>query len=137
MPGDAASFTWTAQGARTGTMTAMLGNGASYTGPFFQVTQETQVDDLSPLWIGWGGPGWRGRGRWWGRRGFGYWGDWGPNTQFVTHYSGKVLANLAGSDGRMRCRFTLMRPSSGMAGGGEGDCQLPAGATIQATFAPT
>jgi hypothetical protein len=37
----------------------------------------------------------------------------------------------------MRCRFTLMQPSSGMAGGGTGRCQLPNGAVIQADFPPS
>jgi hypothetical protein len=34
----------------------------------------------------------------------------------------------------MRCHFTLMSPSSGMAGGGIGQCQLPAGTIINAQF---
>jgi hypothetical protein len=54
----------------------------------------------------------------------------------ITHYSGQVLANLQGQGGFMRCDFRLMRPSSGMAGGGVGHCQLPAGTIIQAQFAP-
>jgi hypothetical protein len=36
----------------------------------------------------------------------------------------------------MRCDFRLMRPSSGMAGGGMGQCQLPTGVIINAQFAP-
>lgn len=132
-----ATFSWKAQGSRSGDMTAQLSNGQTYTGTFFQITQETRVDDLGPLWAGWGpiGPyrgGWR-RGGWgWG----GGWGYWGPSQDFVTHYSGKVLANLVGPDGRMRCRFTLIRPSSGMSGGGEGQCQVPGGGSLNATFAP-
>jgi hypothetical protein len=43
----------------------------------------------------------------------------------VKTYSGRVLANLHSEDGEhMRCRFTLISPSRGMAGGGEGRCQL-------------
>jgi hypothetical protein len=34
----------------------------------------------------------------------------------------------------MRCRFTLVRPETGMAGGGQGQCQLPSGGEIDATF---
>ena len=140
VPGMSATFSWRAQGARTGQMTAQLSNGANYTGTFFQITSETRIDDLGPLWAGWGpvGPyrGWRGGwgGRWGG--GWGGWGYWGPSQDFMTHYSGKVLANLTGPNGRMRCRFTLIRPSSGMSGGGEGQCQVPGGGTIDATFAP-
>jgi hypothetical protein len=34
----------------------------------------------------------------------------------------------------MRCHFTLMSPSYGMAGGGLGQCQLPSGTLINAQF---
>jgi hypothetical protein len=118
-------------------MVASLTNGQAFQGPFFQITSESVVD-YDPLWNGWG-PGWGwGRGfggrRWGG--GWGGWGPWGPSMDTITHYSGQVLANLQGPGGFMRCDFRLMRPSSGMAGGGVGQCQLPAGAIIQAQFPP-
>ncbi len=120
-----ASFSW--QGSATrGKMTATLTDGEMYQGQFFQVTQETTVDELGPLWVGWSG-----RARWHG------WDDWGPNETFATKYTGKVLANLQGPKGYMRCRFTLAAPSSGMAGGGQGKCQLPDGVIIDAQFPPT
>jgi len=34
----------------------------------------------------------------------------------------------------MRCKFQLVHPSNGMAGGGRGQCQLPDGTTIEARF---
>ena len=107
-------------------MTASLNTGAVYRGPFFQVTQETRIDELAPLWVGWGR-----RWRWHG------WDYWGPRQSFVTQYTGRVLANLEGPGGRMRCRFALMRPSAGMAGGGQGRCQLPDGTIIDADFPPS
>ncbi len=59
-------------------------------------------------------------------------------TQFATYYSGKVLANLSSPEGgRMRCRFLLSSPSTGMADGGQGECQLSGGRTINATFGPS
>ncbi len=119
------NFSWQASNNVSGTMNATLSGGNTYQGQFFQVTDETTVDDLGPLWTGWGGGRWR-RGDW------GYW-DAGP--EFVTHYTGKVVANLAAADGKhMRCTFQLIRPSAGMAGGGHGQCQLPKGNTIDATF---
>jgi hypothetical protein len=121
-----ATFTWVASSPRSGTMTAILNSGAAYQGPFFQVTQETRVEELAPLWVGWGG-----RWRWHG------WDYWGPQQSYMTHYSGRVLANLEGPDGRMRCRFTLARPSAGMAGGGQGRCQLPSGTILVADFPPS
>jgi len=67
----------------------------------------------------------------------GGWENWGaaPSTSFVTHYSGRVVANLGAPSGEhMRCKFQLAHPSEGMAGGGRGQCQMPDGKTIDATF---
>jgi hypothetical protein len=126
-----ATFTWTETGGTQGTMVAQLSNGEVFQGPMFQVTQEARVD-YDPLWYGWGpGFGWHRRWAGWGF-GWGGWGAWGPDT--ITQYTGQVLANLAGPGGYMRCHFTLMSPSSGMAGGGVGQCQLPTGVIINAQF---
>jgi hypothetical protein len=131
-----ATFTWTETGGTRGTMVASLTDGQLFQGQFFQVTQESRVTDYGPLWNGWG-PGW-GWHRPWGRWGSGWggWGPWGPDNQTITQYTGQVLANLQGPGGFMRCHFTLMRPSSGMIGGGVGQCQLPAGTIINAQFPP-
>ena len=111
-------------------MTATLADGKIYSGQFFQITTKTlRSIALAPLWDGWGG-----------RRGWGGWGGWGywgadPSPDFITHYSGRVVANLAAPSGaHLRCRFQLVRPSEGMVGGGSGQCQLPDGTTIDATF---
>ena len=131
------TFSWTETGGTQGRMVAQLSDGQIYAGPMFQITSESRVD-YDPLWNGWGGGfGW-GRG-WGGRRwggGWGGWGPWGPDMETITHYSGQVLANLQGPGGFMRCDFRLMRPSSGMAGGGMGRCQLPTGMIINAQFPP-
>lgn len=118
-----ATFAWTSQGATDGVMTANLSTGESYQGRFFQVTQQSTVDNLAPLWVGWGG-----RGRWGG------WNSWGPDSSVVTKYTGQVLANLQGPKGYIRCHFVLARPAEGMAGGGIGTCQLPSGTIIDAEF---
>ena len=116
-------------------MVARLSNGQVYQGPFFQIRSETSVD-YDPLWNGWGpsfgwGGGWGGRP--WGY-GWGGWGPWGPSMNTITTYSGRVLANLQGPAGYMRCNFALASPRSGMSGGGLGQCQLPNGTIIQAQF---
>jgi hypothetical protein len=117
------SFTWKSSDDVSGSMTA-LAQGKTYTGQFFQITSDTTVDQLGPLWTGWG------RG---GR--LGPWYDWDAGPQFVTHYSGKVVANLSEPGGaHMRCRFQLVHPADGRAGGGRGECQLPDGARIDAQF---
>ena len=122
-----ANFTWKESDAQAGHMTAQISDGRAYDGQYFQITHETNVTTLAPLWTGWGGR--------WGRWG-GWGGYWGPDEDVVTHYSGRVLANLQGPDGYTRCRFRLARPSSGMGGGGTGQCQLPSGSMIHADFPP-
>jgi hypothetical protein len=121
------NFSWKSSDSVSGSMNASLSDGKTYTGQFFQITSDTTVDNLGPLWTGWGGYGGRG----WG----GDWGFWNSGPEFVTHYSGRVVANLATPDGEhMRCKFQLVHPQDGMAGGGTGQCQLPKGNTIDATF---
>jgi hypothetical protein len=147
-----ATFTWTETGGTQGRMIAQLSNGQVFQGPMFQITSESRVTDYGPLWNGWGpysswgrygyggygygGYPWGGWSRFPYGGGWGGWGPWGPDEETITHYSGQVLANLQGPTGFMRCDFRLMRPSSGMAGGGAGHCQLPSGSIIQAQFAP-
>lgn len=123
----AAVLTWEAHDSHSGTMNANLSSGGRYSGPFFQITEETRADVVSPLWDGWS---YSPRHRW------DYWGP-GEWTRFVTYYSGRVVANLSATDGtHMRCRFHLANPSAGFSGGGQGDCQLPDGRSIDAVFPP-
>jgi hypothetical protein len=119
-----AAFAWKSTDDHTGSLTANLNNGETFTGKFFQITSESRVEEMGPLWGGW-------------HRGWGGWAYWDrmPSDAFVTHYSGKVVANLDGPNAEhMRCRFTLITPTAGLAGGGEGRCQLPSGKNINATF---
>jgi hypothetical protein len=117
-----AGFQWQSTGDNSGRMTAMLSTGQTFRGIYFQITRNTRVDTLGPLGTGWG-------------PGFGPWGYWGPTDQFLTQYTGRVVANLQAWDGsHMRCRFMLARPDLGMAGGGLSQCRLPSGATIDAMF---
>ena len=123
------SFQWrSTDGGMSGTLTAVLPELA-FQGPFFQITRQTRVESLTPLWTHW-------------HHG---WSDWPyggesytpmlPGPQFITYYSGKVLATLeAPGNQRMRCRFYLVTPSRGMGGGGEGECQLTGGREVRAVF---
>jgi hypothetical protein len=114
-------------GPAFGHLTAMVSgqnDSETYTGKFYQITRNSRIDTLGPLRHPWH-PGWRG---------WEYW-DSDPEDVFVTHYTGHVLANLAGPDGkRMRCEFQLPLADEGMKGGGEGRCQLPSGKTVKADF---
>jgi hypothetical protein len=112
-------FSWTGSGNVSGSMTATLANGETFTGRFFQTTSSL-TDDLGPE-----GPVWHQEGLY----------DVGPELQYVAHYTGHVEAALSRSDGsQMRCRFELMRPVDGMAGGARGECQLPDGLSVDARF---
>jgi hypothetical protein len=123
------AFSWTSKdGGLSGMMTAALPD-VSYQGEFFQITQQTRTEVLAPLWAYW-------------NHGWYDWPYWGvpasppyPATRFITHYTGKVVATLAApGDQRMRCRFHLVQPASGMSGGGEGQCQLSDGRLVRAVF---
>lgn len=121
---DPVTFNWKSSDDVSGSITATLADGKVYSGRYFQITRDTDVSDLGPLWTGWR-PGWRAGG----------WYDWDPGPQFITQYSGRVVANLTTSGGgHMRCRFQLVRPEEGMVGGGSGECQLPNGQRIDAQF---
>lgn len=128
-PAESVLFSWKSMdGGISGTMMARLPH-AVYEGKFFQITRQTQNVTLAPMWNGW----------------IEGWGDWPYRrypysypytaTQFITYYSGKVVANLETNDGQyMRCRFHLANPASGMTGGGQGECQLSGGRSINAIF---
>ncbi len=122
------AFTWTSIDSTSGDITATFGNGDVYKGRYFQITRDTRLDRLDPLWTGWGEP--------YPRTGWRYW-DRDMDREFIREYNGRVLANLHSDTGNhMRCRFTLLSPSRGMAGGGEGRCQLSETRTeINARFA--
>ena len=121
------SFAWkSTDGGTSGTMSATLADGKTFSGPYVQPTNTTRTDEYAPMWVGWnyGWPDWT-------------WGGF-PATAFTTQYSGRVMANLQSSDGkRMRCHFQLNNPSAGIAAGGQGHCQIKGGSTVDAVFAAT
>lgn len=128
-PGTPVRFAWkSTDGGISGSMVATL-SGAAYTGRFFQITRQTQRETLTPMWDGWN-EGWYD---------WPYWSQPWPATynvtQFITQYSGKVVANLKTNGGqRMRCRFHIAEPVHGMSSGGSGECQLSDGRVINAVF---
>lgn len=98
-----------------GSIVAKLPDGRTFEGTFLQLTSTTLEPSYMPYYNTWAGPRWGMIGPWYA----------GPQEQFVTHYSGKLMAHLSSADGtRMRCEFIARTPESGLAGGAEGDCQL-------------
>jgi hypothetical protein len=130
--GQPVRFNWISKdGGVTGTMSATLANGSTFSGPYLEVTSTQEFTSYAPIFAGWPA-GWR---------------DWGygrlranvPYGGFAegdsTDYTGTVVANLQGpGTQRMRCRFNLIDPPSGVKGGGQGECQDASGVTIDATF---
>jgi len=110
------AFTWQSESTDndSGAITATFGSGRVFKGSYVQIDSDTRFDSIEPLWVGWDKSDRRGN-----------WRYWEPSPAFYKQYNGRVLANLHADDGEaMRCRFTLISPSRGMAGGGEGRCQL-------------
>ena len=79
---DPVSFTWQSSDSVAGTMSATLAGSQTFNGQYFQITRQTRVDNLGPLWVGWH-HGWRGYG----------WDNWDAGPSFITNYSGRVVAN--------------------------------------------
>jgi hypothetical protein len=121
------AFTWQSTDSTSGDITATYANGKVFKGAYFQITRDTRVDRLDPLWAGWSTP--------YQRTGWRYW-DRAEEREFKKAYNGRVLANLRSDAGdHMRCHFTLLTPTRGMAGGGKGRCQLSeTGQEINAEF---
>jgi hypothetical protein len=91
-----ARFTWEQSEPTSGTMKATVtmpdGTEDTYEGKFYQITKQSRVDTIGPLWDPWY-PGWYG---------WPYWGP-APSDAFIEHYTGHVVANLADPSGqRMR-----------------------------------
>jgi hypothetical protein len=98
-----------------GRIEAVTSDGRKFDGTFVQPRGHAWVDSYDPYWDAWTNVGWGVPSPWYV----------GPQDAFITTYSGKALAHLMAPDGtRMRCVFILRDPSSGMTGGGQGDCQM-------------
>src|SRR5258708_31281944 len=59
-----ATCIWKRSDGVSGTINATFSGGKTYSGQYFQITKDTTVDSIGPLWAGWGGRGGRGWGYW-------------------------------------------------------------------------
>jgi hypothetical protein len=115
LPVGQAVFSWkSGASASEGTIHAKLPDGLELDGTYLQVTDSEWQASYGPYWQAWTASDW-GAPSWYT----------GPQLSFVTHYAGKLLAHLVGTDGtRMRCTFELKNPPRGLKGGATGECQL-------------
>ena len=100
-------FAWSSKdGGTSGTMSATVGSGATFGGPFVQAIDAVRTDSDEP-----------------------------PYAAYSTRFSGQVFATLKGPDAQqLRCRFHLNIPAAGMHGGGQGECRFSGGRTVDALF---
>jgi hypothetical protein len=121
-PGDApVKFSWkSTDGGTSGTMSATLADGQTFSGPYLEGTSQARTQNWDPFWAEW-------------QRGID---DWDPFPfATTTLYSGRVMATLQDPTGqRMRCQFELNAPAAGMPGGGQGTCKLKSGRSVDAVF---
>jgi hypothetical protein len=121
------AFVWKSTDEVSGTLIATVAGGKTYSGRYFQITKDTTVENIGPLWAGWGGRGGPSGG-------WDYW-NVDASPEFITHYTARVVANLVEPGGsHMRCQLELRRPLDGMIDGAFGECQLPDGTTIDVNF---
>ena len=108
-----------------GEISGTLPSGKHYSGHYFEVMDQADLAIYAPAWEGWD-VYWAG----WPWQGSAYIEDW-PG--FVRIYSGKVIANMHADSGEgwLRCRFNIDEPTEGLVDGGNGECQLSDGETIQ------
>jgi hypothetical protein len=107
-----------------GEISGTLPDGTPYKGRYFEVTETAEPDLYAPAWEGWQP----------------YWSEWPMDgevdnmdwSQFARTYNGTVIANLVATDGksRIRCRFIIDTPATGLAGGSNGQCQTSGGESI-------
>jgi len=107
--------------ASHGKIQAVAQDGRVFEGTYLQPSYVVRQEDYTPYWDAWSNMSWGVGAPWYV----------GSQDEFVTAYGGKALAHLTSADGtRMRCTFVLREPVSGLAGGGEGDCQLSTNETV-------
>jgi len=128
---EAVNFSWKSDdgSGTSGRMSATLADGTIFSGDYLEVTRQAASPEIEPEWNRWD----RVVSDLTTEEAMPAFGLANP-----TLYSGRVLANLRSGDGQsMRCRFHLNVPSEGMAGGGQGKCDLPNGGSVDAVFPRT
>lgn len=108
-----------------GQISATIANGSRFTGRYVEVVPNAQEEFYKPTWEGWQP----------------YWSEWTWDgdvatidwPRFVHTFTGTVVANLMADDGqtRLRCRFIIDTPTTGLEGSDRGLCELSDGEIIE------
>ena len=101
-------------------------DGTRFTGRYIEVSPNVEEHFYKVAWEGWE-PYWSA----WAWDGDAETMDW---ARFVDTFTGTVIANLLSDDGqtRLRCRFIIDTPMTGLEGSDSGLCELSDGDTINA-----
>jgi len=106
----------------SGYITARLRDGERYSGEYLEPRQYAHFDSADPFWNQWSKD--------FDRKSALVFPEYVGQTP-TTYARNQVLAGMKDAEGApMRCRFALSSPSSGLSGGAEGECILPAGQTV-------
>jgi len=122
---DPVTFSWKSSDSVSGTMSATLTDGKQYSGQFFEITRirGSTTSGLS-------GPGGIRAGAALAALTTGM----PDRASSRTTRAGSWPISVLRAVRTCAAKFQLAHPSQGMAGGGRGQCQMPDGKTIDATF---
>lgn len=127
-------LSWETEGGGHGTIHATLGRGGEhFKGEYVLVREGASGVRVHTIYRDWNQPAW-------GTLDWGEEGNYDANEVvdiqgFMHLYTGQVVATLFGNqDHSMRCKFTLMKPDSGMISGGIGNCQVSDGSQVDVKF---
>lgn len=125
-PDQSVTLVWSSEGLGPdhGPIAGSLPDGTHYAGNYIEVMAGAGEGPYASIWEGWEP----------------YWSEWDLDgdarvvdwPRFIESYRGTVVANLKSDDGtsRLRCRFIIDTPATGMAGGSNGLCQRSDGETL-------
>jgi UrcA family protein len=118
----ALSLSYAARDNASGYMAARMPDGEAYSGEYLEPRQYVHIDPSDPFWSQWC----KDEG---GARDSDCQDTVGAKP--IEYARNEVLAGLKDAAGEsMHCRLALSQPSSGIEGGAEGECMLPAGEAV-------
>lgn len=126
-------FSYEATKKSRGEMFTTLGKGGEhFHGGYVRVEASSKDGFAVDVYNGWAIPDWAAFGP---DGGVGWVATGVSWDEFVKLYTGQVVASLEGDRGHhIRCKLQLQAPQVGLAGGGNGVCQISDGGTLEMSF---